>query len=125
MQVFNCVIQYRVYEPNWFLYLRIALHYWKHMSSCYRVFQVIAKSGLAFVLRSGAISSAMAIEMMEEVRAAGKHHEAPDTVVTCCTLDFDQAMISQETSGVDHFAEQFEEQLMFNELTTQDPKTSF
>jgi len=92
------------------------------MSVCHRVFHAVAQAGLAFALQSGAISSATAIEMMEQIRAAGRYHKAPDTVITYCILDFELAMDNLETSGIDHLADQFEEQLVFNELT--DPETT-
>jgi hypothetical protein len=102
----------------------MAFHYWKQMAVCHRAIIPVAQACLSFALKSGAISSAKAIEMMAEIRAAGRHLEAPGTPVVYAVIDFEGAMNNLETSKADNLAEQFDEQLVLTDLTTQNPDTT-
>jgi hypothetical protein len=58
--------------------------------------------------------------MMDEISRVGKHHVASDEAVISGLIDFDLATRSINDAKMVTLARQFDELLMFDELTTGD-----
>lgn len=56
--------------------------------------------------------------MIDELKAVGKHHEAPEGAVTTAVLDFELAMRYLQAAKMDSIAEHFEDLLWFDKYTT-------
>ena len=107
-------------HEDWFFYFRLCVAFWKNAYVCYRPFRLIAQASLAAALQSGALRSNVAIAMIEEISAVGSHHLASDEAVISGLLDPDRAMHNLQDAQMDVVARQFDELIMFDELTTED-----
>jgi hypothetical protein len=112
------VVKNAAHDPDWYFYFRLCYVYWKNAYRCYRSFRLIAQANFAFALQSGALRGHDASAMMEEVSKVGKHHVASDEAVISGLLEFDLAKKSIQDAQFVTFARQFDELLLFDELTT-------
>jgi len=118
IQVSYAVLKDRVHNPHWQFYFRLCFCFWKELYVQYRVFYPIVQATLAFALQSGAIDTATATALIEELRTVGHHHEAPEGALTSAVLDFGLAMKNLQEAKMDCLAQQFEDFLLFDEFTT-------
>ncbi|KAJ8109113.1 hypothetical protein OPT61_g7694 [Boeremia exigua] len=114
------VVKSAAYEPDWYFYFRLCVAFWKDAYRCYCTFRLIAQGNLAAALHSGALRSDDASAMMKELSAAGKHHVAPDKAFIRGLLDFDLATRSVHDAQISTLARQFDDLILFDELTTGD-----
>lgn len=92
MQLSYALIMYRATDPQWPFYYQLCFRYWKEMTKRYRIFYCVADTSLDFAVRSNAIDKATAKQMMEEMRAVGVHHPAPEEASSGQVLDFGRAL---------------------------------
>jgi hypothetical protein len=105
-------------DPNWYLYFRLCSAFWRDAYRCYRSFRLIAQANFAAALQCGALRGDDASAMMEEIIGVGKHHVASDEAVISGLLEFDLATRTIQDAQMVTLARQFDELVMFDELTT-------
>jgi hypothetical protein len=120
LQVSNEVIKSAAHDSDWYFYFQLCFAFWKNAYRSYRPFRLIAQASLAAALQSGALRGEDASAMMDEIREVGKHHVASDEAVISGLIDFDLATRSMHDAKMVTLARQFDELLMFDELTTGD-----
>jgi hypothetical protein len=120
LQVSNEVIKNAAHDSDWHFYFRLCFAFWKNAYRSYRPFRLIAQASLASALQSGALRGEDASAMMDEISRVGKHHVASDEAVISGLIDFDLATRSINDAKMVTLARQFDELLMFDELTTGD-----
>jgi hypothetical protein len=119
-EVSYSILKTATQDPHWRFYFRLCLDFWKDAYVRYRVFYVIVQANLSHALRAGAIDSAEARTMMDELRAVGKHHQAPERAVTTALFDFELAMKNQQGADVITIAKQFDDLVILGELIRDD-----
>jgi hypothetical protein len=107
LQVSNEVIKNAAHDSDWHFYFRLCFAFWKNAYRSYRPFRLIAQASLASALQSGALRGEDASAMMDEAVISG-------------LIDFDLATRSINDAKMVTLARQFDELLMFDELTTGD-----
>jgi hypothetical protein len=105
LQVSNEVIKSAAHDSDWYFYFQLCFAFWKNAYRSYRPFRLIAQASLAAALQSGALRGEDASAMMDEIRGL---------------IDFDLATRSMHDAKIVTLARQFDELLMFDELTTGD-----
>jgi hypothetical protein len=118
IQVSYDVIKNKDHDKHWFFYFRLCFSFWKELYRRYRVFYHIVQATLAFALQSGAITHNLTSKLIKELYTVGKHHEAPEGALTSAVLDFELAVNNLQASKMDSIAQQFDDLLLFDQLTT-------
>ncbi|TWU71435.1 hypothetical protein ED733_002481 [Metarhizium rileyi] len=124
MRVSSELIKNAATDPDWYFYFRLCLSFWKDTYVSYRPFRLIAQANLAAALQSGALRSNVAVAMMEEISATGRHHVASDEAVIRGLLDFDRATKNLEEAQIVTVARRFDELILFDELINETPETA-
>jgi hypothetical protein len=124
IQISIAAIKNAQHDPDWLSYFRLCFAYWKNAYVCYPVMLYIAQANLSAALQAEVISSHVAKEMMEAIRDVGKHHDGSNEVVSTAVLDFDLALKNLQAAKMDSFAKQFDELVLFGELTVTDYESS-
>lgn len=73
----------------------------------YRVYLQAVKASLTFALDQGVINSRVAVTMLNEARAAGLYHEAPEHAFLTAIAEYEMAAKGRKDVKVDVMAKEF------------------
>jgi hypothetical protein len=106
LQVFTVVLR-NTNDADWRVYFQLCFSFWKEAYVRYRMYLQAAKASLTFALDRGVINSHVAVTMLDEARAAGLHHEAPEHAFLTAIAEYEMAAKGCKDVKLDVIAKEF------------------
>jgi hypothetical protein len=95
------------HDPDRWIYFQLCHDYFKEAYVRYRVYLQVVKAVYTHAVELRAIESDTAAAMIEDLRAVGMHHEAPETAYLTAIVNYDMATKDLEKSRMDIIASNF------------------
>ena len=117
MHILSAVLSEPEAGPEWRPWLMLGIQTYQDLYVCYPVHLDIIQGYVAMALKTGAMSSSEATEVVEQTKARGRHHKAVEEAVGLFTIDFRLALTDPEDARAHSLALKFGELALFNDVT--------